>query len=129
MQDQVGIIIDDKGQPMSSAFTFPARPSALAATGGHVLAAFQDAVHVYDVSSSERIQSLPLLPAQAVAGEHQLRAVKDSSSPRILIATSRKVRQGPLLHNAPILDCAGARQGSHLDTPVCASDFSFKPGL
>ena len=93
MQDQVGIIIDDKGQPILSAFTFPAWPSALAATGDHVLAVFQDAVHVYDLSSSELIQSLPLLPAQPVAERHQLRAVRDSSGPRVLIATSSKVRQ------------------------------------
>lgn len=59
MQDEVGVVINDTGQPAQSALTFPSTPIALAASGLYILAACADGVHVYDRTSSAWVQSLP----------------------------------------------------------------------
>ena len=59
IQDEVGVVINDAGQPAQSALTFPSTPIALAASGLYILAACADGVHVYDRTSAAWVQSLP----------------------------------------------------------------------
>lgn len=59
LQDEVGVVINDTGQPAQSALTFPSTPIALAASGLYILAACTDGVHIYDRTSSAWVQSLP----------------------------------------------------------------------
>lgn len=61
-QDEVGVVINDSGQPAQSALTFPSTPIALAASGLYILAACTDGVHVYDRTSASWVQSLPYPP-------------------------------------------------------------------
>ena len=58
MQDEIGVLIDDTGQPAQSALTFPSTPIALAASGLYILAACQDGIHVYERTSAAWVQSL-----------------------------------------------------------------------
>ncbi|KAL3142970.1 hypothetical protein ABBQ38_003253 [Trebouxia sp. C0009 RCD-2024] len=59
LMDEVGVVINDTGQPAQSALTFPSTPIALAASGLYILAACTDGVHIYDRTSSAWVQSLP----------------------------------------------------------------------
>ena len=83
---------------------FPAWPSALITTGRFVLAICTEAVHVYDLSTSELVQSLHLLGGQELSNAaqlqafkdsagSQLQAFKDSAGSQILVTNSRKVGQ------------------------------------
>lgn len=62
LMDEVGVVINDSGQPAQSALTFPSTPIALAASGLYILAACTDGVHVYDRTSASWVQSLPYPP-------------------------------------------------------------------
>ena len=94
-QDRVGILIDINGNPTSSAFTFPTWPSALVSIGNFVLAVCSDGVHVYDLSTSELVQSMPSTASHQPATDYQLAAVKDCSGAGVTVNSHRKVTRAP----------------------------------
>ena len=79
-QDEVGVIINDSGQPAQSALSFPSTPIALAASGLYILAACADGVHVYDRTSAAWVQSLPYPGVTASPGQSIIAAYTNKGS-------------------------------------------------
>lgn len=102
MQDQVGIVTDESGQPAQSAMTFPSTPAALAASEIYVLAACVDGVHVYDRSTAAWVQSLPYPEGLRTAPGQQLYTAHNPSGSVVLVAGYRRV----LIRDASIPDLA-----------------------
>jgi hypothetical protein len=63
-QGPAGILIDASGSPVGSALRLDglATPRALAASGTYVLAACEDAIHVFDCQSGGEVQLLEYGP-------------------------------------------------------------------
>ncbi len=91
LQDQVGIVTDEAGQPAQSALTFPSTPAALAASEIYVLAACADGVHVYDRTTAAWVQSLPYPDGLRTAPGQQLYTAHNPSGSVVLVAGYRRV--------------------------------------
>jgi hypothetical protein len=91
VQDQVGIVTDERGQPAQSALTFPSTPSALAVSGIYVLAACAEAVHIYDRTTAAWVQSLPYPDGLRTAPGQQLASAQNPNGSVVLVAGYRRV--------------------------------------
>lgn len=92
LQERVGIVVNEDGQPVLSAFTFPAWPTALAATQHFVLAVYSNTVYVFETTSSKPVQTISLSSSQqAASADDGLRIAKDPSSDHSLVSGHRKV--------------------------------------
>jgi hypothetical protein len=85
-------VIDEAGAPAQAGLTFPAAPSALAASGFHVLAACADGVHVYDRTSAAWVQRLTWPDGLRTAPGQQLCAAANPRGSVVLVAGYRRVR-------------------------------------
>lgn len=91
MQDRIGIIIDASGEPIAAALTFPAPPSAIAATSNLCLAVCTQAVYAYDISSAELLQVLAFPESQRSLDGQHLQSAHNVNTSSIIIAGLRKV--------------------------------------
>ena len=92
MQDEVGVVINDTGQPAQSALTFPSTPIALAASGIYILAACTDGVHIYDRTSSAWVQSLPYPSGIAPSPGQSITTAYNTKGSCVLFSGLYKVR-------------------------------------
>ena len=93
MQNEVGVVINDTGQPAQSALTFPSTPIALAASGLYILAACTDGVHVYDRTSSAWVQSLPYPPGIVPSPGQSITTAYNTKGSCVLFSGLHKVPQ------------------------------------
>lgn len=90
-QDDVGVVVNARGEPAAASLTFPVAPSALAFAGGFCMAANSSSVYIFDLSTSELVQTIEFPPSFQQPIQQQLLTARDAQGSCILIAGFRRV--------------------------------------
>ena len=90
LQNQVGVVVDEAGQPTAAALTFPLSPAALATSQNFCLAISTEGVHIFDLTTAELLQHIPF-PNPIFGAAQQLLAAQDRKGEQVLVAGFRKV--------------------------------------